>query len=83
MGDKVEEKKLSYEELKNVCGQLQQQNAFMREQMLKMHNEELYKRIDYLFKVVENKQAFSNVFYDHAVNEIEEILTLVEQEESK
>ena len=83
MGDKVEEKKLSYEELKNVCGQLQQQNAFMRKQMLKMHNEELYKRIDYLFKVVENKQAFSNVFYDHAVNEIEEILTPVEQEESK
>lgn len=83
MGETKEEKKLSYEELKNVCGQLQQQNAFMREQMLKMHNEELYKRIDYLFKVVENKQAFSNVFYDHAVNEIEEILTLAEQEESK
>ena len=83
MGNKVEEKKLSSEELKNVCGQLQQQNAFMRKQMLKMHNEELYKRIDYLFKVVENKQAFSNVFYDHAVNEIEEILTPVEQEESK
>ena len=83
MGDKVEEKKLSYEELKNVCGQLQQQNAFMREQMLKARNEELYKRIDYLFKVVENKQAFSNVFYDNVVNEIEEILTPVEQEEHK
>lgn len=83
MGDKAEEKKLSYDELKNVCGQLQQQNAFMREQLLKSRNEELYKRIDYLFKVVENKQAFSNVFYDNVVNEIEDILTPVEQEESK
>lgn len=83
MGDKVEEKKLGYDELKNVCGQLQQQNAFMREQLLKSRNEELYKRIDYLFKVVENKQAFSNVFYDNVVNEIEDILTPVEQEESK
>lgn len=83
MGDNKEEKKLSYEELKNIAGQLQQQNNFMREQLMKLRNEEMYKRVDYLFKVLENKNVFDEGFYGKVVNELQEILTIPEQEEVK
>lgn len=83
MGEQAEEKKLSYEELKNIAGQLQQQNQFMREQLMKARNEEMYKRLDYLFKVIENKNVFNAAFYSGVVNELQEILTIPEQEEIK
>ena len=82
MGEK-EEKKLSYEELKGVAGQLQQQNTFMREQLMKARNEEMYKRIDYLFKVVENPNVFDEVFYGKVVEELQNILTIQEVEDIK
>lgn len=75
------EEKMSYDELKNIAGQLQQQNTFMREQLMKAKSEELYKRIDYLFKVIENKDMFNNEFVTVVVNEITDILTIPEQEE--
>ena len=83
MGEQVEEKKLSYEELKAVAGQLQQQNTFMREQLLKARNEEMFKRVDYLFKVIENKNVFNETFYGKVVDELQLILTIPEQEEVK
>ena len=77
------EKKLSYEELKNIAGQLQQQNKMLVEQMYKARNEEMYKRIDYLFKVLENKDSFSTGFCHGVANEIEDVLTIEDQEEVK
>jgi len=83
MGETKEEKKLSYEELKSVAGQLQQQNTFMREQLMKARNEEMYKRIDYLFKVVENPNVFDEGFYGKVVEELQNILTIQEVEDIK
>ncbi len=83
MGETKEEKKLSYEELKGVAGQLQQQNTFMREQLMKARNEEMYKRIDYLFKVVENPNVFDEGFYGKVVEELQNILTIQEVEDIK
>ena len=51
--DKQKEKKeLTYDELKNVAGQLQQQNKFLIEQLQKNEYADLHKRIEYLFKIV-------------------------------
>lgn len=74
-----EEKKMSYEELKTIAGQLQQQNTFFKDQLMKSRNEDLYKRIDYLFKVVENKSVFGSDFLKSVVNEITDILTIPEE----
>ena len=54
MGEVKEVKKMTYDELKNTLGQLQQQNAFMREQILKAHTEVSLKMMEYAFKVLEN-----------------------------
>ena len=83
MGENKEEKKLSYEELKTVAGQLQQQNTFMREQLMKARNEEMYKRIDYLFKVLENSKMFDVGFVADVALEITQILTIQEEQETK
>jgi len=82
------QKELSKEELKNVAGQLQQQNKFLMEQIQKFRNDELYKRIDYLFKVIENPQIFLELdkdFVKTVAAEIVTILTITEEptEETK
>ena len=65
----VEEKKLSYEELENLANTL-----YLRLQEADMSN--MFKRLDYLFKVVENKPVFSAKFAKGCVDEIEDLLTI-------
>lgn len=68
------EKKLSYEELENVAN-----NLYVRLQNADMTN--IFKRLDYLFKVVENKSAFSKEFVENITKEIETIMTIEKSEE--
>lgn len=73
----VEEKKYTESELNAACGQLYQK--LMKEiQMRDMTN--MFKRLDYLFKVVENKNCFSDGFVSDCIQEIENALTPVEPE---
>ena len=72
-----EEKKYTESELNAACNQLYQK--LMKEiQMRDMTN--MFKRLDYLFKVVENKDCFSETFVYNCVQEIENALTPVEAE---
>ena len=74
---KMEEKKYTESELNAACGQLYQK--LMKEiQMRDMTN--MFKRMDYLFKVVENRACFSSDFVGDCVEEIENALTPVEPE---
>lgn len=68
------EKKLSYEELERLANDL-----YVRLQNADMTN--IFKRLDYLFRVVENKSAFSKEFVENVVNEIETIMTIEKSEE--
>lgn len=73
---KVENKKLTYEQLNDACNQLFQQNR-----QLSLKNRELEqfcmnKRLDYLFKVVENSDKFSSDFVVSCTSEIEEAMTI-------
>lgn len=88
MGDKTtEQKKLTYEELSNVAGQLQQQNKFLLEQLQKQNGESFYKRLDYLFKIVEMKDSFSKEFVNNCIDEIGDTITIkpedIQQSETK
>ena len=72
------ENKLSYEELENVAN-----NLYARLQQAEMSN--MFKRLDYLFKVVKYSGTFTPAFVESCVAEIEEVLTIpaVPAEETK
>ena len=90
--------KLSYEELNQACAemsqQIQQQNQYiqqMRKQMLEMNFMLQNKRMDYLFRIVEiaNKNntseyaCFAKDFVEECIDEIQESMTIPQQEEEK
>lgn len=79
MGENKEKKELSHEELKNVAGQLQQQNKFLIEQLQKQQGEGFYKRLDYLFKVVEFNGVFPEEFIGSCIDEIVSAITIPEE----
>ena len=71
--------KLSYEQLENVAHQLSEQTKqlYMKLQAANMSN--MFKRLDYLFKVVENGYMFKQDFLEKCIAEIEEIMTVPEE----
>ena len=90
MGEKKEvvkeKKELTYDELKNVAGQLQQQNKFLIEQLQKNEYADLHKRIEYLFKVIEYKDIFQYVdsgFTNEVISELISILKIEKRQEAK
>ena len=75
----MEEKKYTEAELNAACSQLYQK--LMKEiQARDMVN--MFKRLDYLFKVIENRDCFSDTFVYNCTQEIETALTPVESEEN-
>ena len=68
-----QENKLSYEELENVAN-----NLYVRLQQADMAN--MFKRLDYLFKVVENVDNFPQEFTKQCVDEIVNIMTISTEE---
>ena len=92
--ENVEEQKLTYEQLNQACAdmsqQLQNQNVYiqkMHKQMQQMDFALQTKRMDYLFKVLEIQNQsrtaiiFSNDFCFKCAKEIEESLTVPEEQE--
>ena len=74
--------KMSYEQLENIAHQLSEQNKqlYMKLQATNMSN--MFKRLDYLFKVVENGHMFKQDFLEKCITEIEEIMTVPEESEN-
>lgn len=75
-----EKKKLSYEKLEAVAVQFQNKSANLEMQLKSINMTTL--RLNYLFKVVENKDAFNTEFVINCVTEIEDLLT-IEEDNSK
>lgn len=83
----VAPKKLSYEELENVCHQLSaqaQQLNTQNQQLMAALNEanlaNLYKRLDYLFEVINKDNPYLSVnFKKQCANEIETLMATPEQ----
>ena len=75
-------KELSYEELKNVAGQLSQQNQQLNMMLQQANMTNMFKRMDYLFKILELKDCFDSEFVITCSDEIKELMTpTVEHEE--
>ena len=84
---KLEEKKLSYEELNNVCHQLSNQSRELYQKLQEANQFNMFKRLDYLFAVVKFYERISTEFATKCIEEIEQIMTIPdapnEQEETK
>lgn len=73
--------KLSYEQLENVAHQLSEQNRQLFAKLQELNMANMFKRLDYLFKVVENGHMFKQDFFEKCIAEIENLMTVPEQEE--
>ena len=88
MEEKKEKKKLSYEELENVCHQLSDQSQTLYRKLQEANLGNMFKRLDYLFAVIENGAIFKEKnpeFFDKCVEEIINSMTVPEatEEDSK
>jgi hypothetical protein len=70
----MEEKKLSYEELNNVCMQLSEQNERMKAHIDSLNRQQMFARLEFLFKVLQHKDSFSEGIVARAASEISEIM---------
>lgn len=73
--------KMSYEQLENVAHQLSEQAKQLYMQLQNANMSNIFKRLDYLFKVVENSHMFKLDFVDKCINEIEDFMTVPEETE--
>ena len=71
-GTNTEKNKLSYEELENVAN-----NLLARLQQAELSN--AFKRVDYLFKVIENSNMFPVEFQEMCVKDIMSFMTIPEE----
>ena len=73
--------KMSYEQLEQIAHQLSEQARQLYNQLQKSNMTNMFKRLDYLFKVVENGHMFKQDFLEKCIAEIEELMTVPEVEE--
>lgn len=83
--DKEEkEQKLTYEQLNNICSELYQQNQVLRKQLQEANLNNMFKRLDYLFKVVEYSNAFGDPeFIGNCIEEIKDAIVIKEPEKEE
>lgn len=70
--------KMSYEQLENIAHQLSEQAKHLYAKLQEANMSNMFKRLDYLFKVVENAHAFKEEFVSKCVAEIEDLMTIPE-----
>lgn len=75
----MEPKKMSYEELENVARQLSEQTRQLYAKIQEMNMVNMFKRLDYLFKVAEFSHMFNTEFVTACTQEIQELLTIPEE----
>lgn len=73
--------KMSYEQLENVAHQLSEQSKQLYIQLQNANMSNMFKRLDYLFKVIENSHMFKLDFVNKCIDEIEDFMTVPEETE--
>ena len=75
--------KMSYEQLEQIAHQLSEQARKLYSQLQQSNMTNMFKRLDYLFKVVENGHMFKQDFLEKCITEIEELMTVPEEVEKE
>ena len=69
---------LSYDQLKEVAAQLQHENQQLRSTLVRVDYSNTFKRLDYLFKVLDNYVHFDDDFVASCIKEIQDMMTIKE-----
>jgi pyruvate carboxylase len=80
---KESKKELSYQELQTVAVQLSEQNQRLQKSIQELNVTNILNRLTFLFKVVEHKEVFTENFSKAVIKEIEELMTLPENSDTK
>ena len=70
---------LSYDQLKEVAAQLQHENQQLRSTLVRVDYSNTFKRLDYLFKVLDNYVHFDDNFVASCIKEIQDMMTIKEE----
>ena len=70
------ESKLSYEELERAANELMMQNQHLYNELQKLNMVNAFKRLDYLFKVIEFNTVFDTEFVNTCRDEIMDIIVI-------
>ena len=73
-GVNTERKELSYDELRNVAAQLQQENMQFRRLLGELNYNNFFNRLNFLFEVLKLSHMFSEQFVTDTVKEVEDSL---------
>lgn len=73
--------KMTYEQLENVAHQLSEQARQLYARLQEADMTNVFRRLDYLFKVIENQHVFPEDFVEQCVNEITELITIPKESE--
>lgn len=71
----------TYEELVAENNQIKQQAEAMYRQMQQMNMANVFKRLEFLFKIVENRTAFPEEFKNKCIMEIVNLITIPENKD--
>lgn len=71
---------VSYEQLRDIANQLHQQNMKLRQALMKQNYDNMFRRLDYLFKTLGHADLFSEEFIASSIREIEDIITIPKEE---
>ena len=77
----TERKELSYDELKNVAAQLQQENMQFRQMINQINYNNFFKRLDYLFEVLKLSHMFPQEFTTDCSDEIMQCMKIISPED--
>lgn len=84
---KEKPQKMTYEQLEGIAHQLSEQNVQLVRKLQEANMQNMFARLNYLFKVVEFGARFPKEFLDKSIAEIVSIMTIdepeVEQSENK
>lgn len=78
MEEKNEKKKLSYDELAHLANEYFEGYKKVLAQLEKANYTNVFKRLDYLFKIIENSSYFTDDFVAKCTTEIVDIMTVKE-----
>ena len=70
---------LSSAQLKEVAAQLQHENQQLRSTLVRIDYSNTFKRLDYLFKVLDNYVHFDDDFVASCIKEIQDMMTIKEE----
>lgn len=82
-------RKLTYEQLEAFCGtqsqqieRMQQEIKRYRDALQQMDLNNLYHRLDFLMRIVSDRDKYPVAFVDSAINEIVSVMTIHQDEDS-